>query len=374
MNLRDMRPNACRAANFLKSLANEHRLMILCSLIEGEKSVGDLLEELKVRQPHLSQQLSRLRLCGLVELRREAQTIFYSLTNEAVTEVIEVLYRQFCKPKPRQRTRQAAAARAVARPGPGQPTLTPPGSPQGATGFAGKTDSGLIRLHHQVSMQFGTPASRHPEDGRSRISAHAPDDEAENPAIAAGTDSSSLPVVRQNASKSFTAPGSVARTSSVAPLAKVPSALRARRIGNGQLTLWHPALGRPCNSPPSVHSDVEIYFGCHRGLDISRRAAQRRPVDHVFWFVIEQIHRHLAGDHFHVRFDGGDPQFFYLATPFFAIRLFIIVVAMESTPGITETILGIFMCMPMTGISIAGLPSVEMLRSSFSSGATGRKR
>ncbi|WP_239992145.1 metalloregulator ArsR/SmtB family transcription factor [Rhodopila globiformis] len=118
-----MRPNAGRAAGFLKSLANEHRLMILCSLIEGEKSVGDLQEELNMRQPHLSQQLSRLRLGGLVETRREAQTIYYSLTDETATEVIGVLHRRFCKAKPRQRTRQAAtrATSAARRADPATP-------------------------------------------------------------------------------------------------------------------------------------------------------------------------------------------------------------------------------------------------------------
>ncbi len=107
MELAVNRPAACLAADFLKSLANEHRLVILCALVEGEKSVGDLQEELGMRQPHLSQQLSRLRLGGLVETRREAQVIFYRLANDAIGEIIPILHRYFCQTKPK-RTRRAA--------------------------------------------------------------------------------------------------------------------------------------------------------------------------------------------------------------------------------------------------------------------------
>ena len=71
---RTFRENAKRASNFLKALANENRLIILCCLAEGEKNVGELETMLGIRQPSLSQQLARLRSDGLVETRRDSET------------------------------------------------------------------------------------------------------------------------------------------------------------------------------------------------------------------------------------------------------------------------------------------------------------
>lgn len=87
---------ATRATQFLKTLANQHRLMILCHLVEGERSVTALEQQLGIQQAHLSQQLARLRHEGLVRTRRESRTIYYSLGSEETKAVLEVLYRVFC--------------------------------------------------------------------------------------------------------------------------------------------------------------------------------------------------------------------------------------------------------------------------------------
>jgi DNA-binding transcriptional ArsR family regulator len=85
------------ALALLKSLANIDRLTILCSLIEGEKSVGELELKLSIRQPSLSQQLGRLRADGLVNTRRDSKVIYYSIASSDAEEVIEVLYKLYCK-------------------------------------------------------------------------------------------------------------------------------------------------------------------------------------------------------------------------------------------------------------------------------------
>ncbi|MBT6111064.1 MAG: winged helix-turn-helix transcriptional regulator, partial [Rhodospirillales bacterium] len=77
----EMVNNAKEASGFLKGLANENRLMILCSLAEGEKNVSELEAMLNVRQPTLSQQLARLRSDNLVSTRRDAKAIYYSLAS-----------------------------------------------------------------------------------------------------------------------------------------------------------------------------------------------------------------------------------------------------------------------------------------------------
>jgi DNA-binding transcriptional ArsR family regulator len=85
------------ASRFLKTLANQHRLMILCHLTEREHSVGELEQELGIQQAHLSQQLARLRREGLVRARRESRQIYYSLGSEEAREMIATLYRLFCR-------------------------------------------------------------------------------------------------------------------------------------------------------------------------------------------------------------------------------------------------------------------------------------
>ena len=88
--------NATRASNFLKAISHEGRLMILCHLVSGEKSVTELEDLLSARQAAVSQQLSRLRLEGLVTPRREGKTIYYSLSDERPRRILEVVYDLFC--------------------------------------------------------------------------------------------------------------------------------------------------------------------------------------------------------------------------------------------------------------------------------------
>jgi len=92
----DMLDKATEAANFLKALAHEGRLMILCHLSTGEKSVTELEQKLGVRQAAVSQQLARLRLEGLVAARRDGKTIYYTLADPKSRRVIEVMYDMFC--------------------------------------------------------------------------------------------------------------------------------------------------------------------------------------------------------------------------------------------------------------------------------------
>jgi DNA-binding transcriptional ArsR family regulator len=92
----EMESNAQNAAAFLKTLAHEGRLMILCHLGSGEKSVGELEDLLGIRQAAVSQMLARLREEGLVSTRRDGKTIYYSLANENTSRVINLLYELFC--------------------------------------------------------------------------------------------------------------------------------------------------------------------------------------------------------------------------------------------------------------------------------------
>jgi DNA-binding transcriptional ArsR family regulator len=92
-----MTGNARRASDFLKALAHESRLMILCFLSEGEKSVGELEELLSLRQPTVSQQLARLRTDGLVEPRREGKAIYYRLASEEARIIVGAVYDVFCR-------------------------------------------------------------------------------------------------------------------------------------------------------------------------------------------------------------------------------------------------------------------------------------
>ena len=91
--------NAHGASEFLKALSHEVRLMILCLLVDGEKSVSEIEQTLRLRQPAVSQQLARLRADDLVEARREGKNIYYSLARSEVRDIIEALHRAFCKPR-----------------------------------------------------------------------------------------------------------------------------------------------------------------------------------------------------------------------------------------------------------------------------------
>lgn len=89
---------ASLAASTLKSLSNKWRLLILCQLLKGEKSVGELLEIVDLSQSALSQHLAVLRETQLVSTRRESQTIFYSLKGEEVPIILAALYQVYCAP------------------------------------------------------------------------------------------------------------------------------------------------------------------------------------------------------------------------------------------------------------------------------------
>jgi ArsR family transcriptional regulator, virulence genes transcriptional regulator len=91
-----MRAHAVEAASLMKALGNESRLMILCSLAEGESSVRELNQRVPLSQSALSQQLARLRKVGLVTTRRESQTIYYSLLPGPVENVIQTLHDTYC--------------------------------------------------------------------------------------------------------------------------------------------------------------------------------------------------------------------------------------------------------------------------------------
>jgi DNA-binding transcriptional ArsR family regulator len=96
LNVDRMADSAREATEFLKALAHESRLMILCDLLEGEKTVSELEAFLSLRQSTVSQQLARLRLEGLVWARRDGKTIYYSIKNDKVRAVIRALYDTFC--------------------------------------------------------------------------------------------------------------------------------------------------------------------------------------------------------------------------------------------------------------------------------------
>jgi DNA-binding transcriptional ArsR family regulator len=96
LKIEDMKEHAAEAAGLMNALGNESRLMILCMLAEGECSVGNLNDLIPLSQSALSQQLARLRRQGLVETRREAQTIYYSLGVGPAEKIIHLLHDIYC--------------------------------------------------------------------------------------------------------------------------------------------------------------------------------------------------------------------------------------------------------------------------------------
>ena len=96
MNFEDLAPKAAQAEAFLKALANANRLMILCELHKGERSVTTIQNAIGLSQSALSQHLARLREDNLVTTRRESQTIYYSLANQNVSRFIALLYEIYC--------------------------------------------------------------------------------------------------------------------------------------------------------------------------------------------------------------------------------------------------------------------------------------
>jgi ArsR family transcriptional regulator, virulence genes transcriptional regulator len=99
MNIYDFETKAFEAAELLKMMGSEHRLMILCQLGHGEKSVNQLEKLLNLKQSGLSQHLGKLRAERLVETRRESQTIYYRLASPKIEKIIETLYELYSPPK-----------------------------------------------------------------------------------------------------------------------------------------------------------------------------------------------------------------------------------------------------------------------------------
>ncbi len=91
-----MRAAAGEASNMLRTLANTDRLLLLCQLTEGEKSVSELEELLQIHQPTLSQQLGVLRSEGLVKTRRDGKRIYYSVADQKILTVLHTLYTLYC--------------------------------------------------------------------------------------------------------------------------------------------------------------------------------------------------------------------------------------------------------------------------------------
>jgi len=97
-DMQDLLDQARKASELLKALSHETRLLILCILSEGEKSVSDLEGILSMPQAAVSQQLARLRFDRLVHARRDGRMIYYSIADKGVSSVVETLYELFCRP------------------------------------------------------------------------------------------------------------------------------------------------------------------------------------------------------------------------------------------------------------------------------------
>jgi DNA-binding transcriptional ArsR family regulator len=99
MNLGELQSKAGAVEALLKSVGNRNRLIVLCELLKGERSVGALQQALGLSQSALSQHLARLRMDGVVTTRRQSQTIYYSLASEKVFRLIRLLDQLYCAPE-----------------------------------------------------------------------------------------------------------------------------------------------------------------------------------------------------------------------------------------------------------------------------------
>jgi DNA-binding transcriptional ArsR family regulator len=130
MDLSRMIANAAKATSLLKALANKHRLIILCHVAGGEKSVGELEELLGMRQAHLSQHLARLRRDDLVKTRRDSRTIYYELESSVAGEIVHLLYQFYCAPRRAKGRKIRSLARQTRT---GRPRAAAAGSRAGVT-------------------------------------------------------------------------------------------------------------------------------------------------------------------------------------------------------------------------------------------------
>ena len=97
MNINKLEDKAEQVSELLKLLSAPNRLMILCHLVDAEQSVGELCNLVGMKPPAMSQQLTRLRREGLIEARREGQSIFYSISDKKVKKLMSFLYVTYCK-------------------------------------------------------------------------------------------------------------------------------------------------------------------------------------------------------------------------------------------------------------------------------------
>ena len=114
INLSRMQIAAQDAEDFLKTVAHRHRLLILCQLVDGERSVGELADALDVRSSTMSQHLALLRKDELVSTRRDGQTIYYALSSGPAQILLEALARIYCPPPPRRGAKSVRVTRTRA--------------------------------------------------------------------------------------------------------------------------------------------------------------------------------------------------------------------------------------------------------------------
>lgn len=94
----ELKTIAAEASDFLKQLANKQRLMILCHLLDGEMSVSQLQDRIRIEQSSISQHLAKLRKQGIIRSRRNSRLKYYSINDEKVQQVIELLHTMYCEP------------------------------------------------------------------------------------------------------------------------------------------------------------------------------------------------------------------------------------------------------------------------------------
>lgn len=97
LDFAEMQENAGKACGLLKAMANEARLMVLCQLIEGEKSVRELQDAVGLSQSAMSQHLAVLRDQQIVSTRRDGQSVYYRISDPGATALMETLHQQFCR-------------------------------------------------------------------------------------------------------------------------------------------------------------------------------------------------------------------------------------------------------------------------------------
>ncbi len=95
----DLHEKAGKVADFLKGLGSPHRLMVLCELAKGERSVTELMEATGLAQTSMSQHLTKLKKENIVSFRRDHRTLYYSISHEAAQDIMQVLYKHFCNEK-----------------------------------------------------------------------------------------------------------------------------------------------------------------------------------------------------------------------------------------------------------------------------------